>query len=82
MFSVLKTTRLPKKGEEKKRKGRKGSSVINWAKKKNYESKRVKTQIPVGLPSLSPLLRKEKLEFLSKPRRKKHKKKKHKKNKI
>lgn len=77
MFSVLKTTRLPKKGEEKKRKGRKGSSVINWAKKKkNYESKRVKTQIPVGLPSLSPLLRKEKLEFLSKPRRKKHKKKK------
>jgi hypothetical protein len=29
MFSVLKTTRLPKKGEEKKRKGRKGSSVIN-----------------------------------------------------
>jgi hypothetical protein len=76
MFSVLNTTRLPKKGEEKKKgKEEKGAALLTELKKKNYESKRVKTQIPVGLPSLSPLLRKEKLEFLSTPRRKKHKKK-------
>lgn len=75
MFSVLSTIRLPKKGEEKKKgKEEKGAALLIELKK-NYESKRVKTQIPVGLPSLSPLLRKEQLEFLLKPRRKKHKKK-------
>lgn len=72
MFSVLNSTRLPQKGEKKKGKEEKEAELLTELKKKNFKSKRVKTQIPVGHPSLSPLLIKGKLEFLSKPGRKKH----------